>query len=90
MGMSTWVRGFVPPDEAWQKMKAVWDACQAAGIDPPPEVEDFFDGKPPDLAGMEVDLPVREWNGHEMGAGYELEVSAIPAKVRVIRFWNSW
>lgn len=90
MSMSTRVIGFVPPDEAWQKMKAVWDACDAAGIDPPAAVVSFFDGEAPDPAGQELELPIREWSGGEAGAGYELDVAAIPAQVRTIRFYNSW
>ncbi len=90
MSMSTYVVGFTPPDDNWQKMKAVWDACQVAGIPAPVQVLDFFGGETPDPAGVETELPVREWHGGEMGQGYELDVSAIPVKVKIIRFWNSW
>jgi len=54
--MSTHVVGFRPPDEKWKKMKAVWDACEAAGAKIPDEVSDFFDGEEPDARGVEVDL----------------------------------
>jgi hypothetical protein len=88
--MSTHVTGFAPPDEQWAKMKAIWDACGAAGIDVPDEVEEFFGGDEPDPAGVEVDLPLRKWNGHEAGAGYELDVASIPPQVKTLRFYNSW
>jgi hypothetical protein len=43
----------------------------------------------PDANGVEVELPTREW--HDNGrAGYEIDVSAIPPNVTVIRFYNSW
>lgn len=90
MGMSTHVTGFAPPDGAWLKMKAVWDACTKAGIAVPGEVENFFGGADPDPAGVEVNLPVREWNGGEASAGYELDVAAIPPQVQIVRFYNSW
>jgi hypothetical protein len=90
MSMSTHVTGFAPPDERWQKMKAAWDACRAAGVAVPVPVQDFFGDEDPDPAGVEVDLPVREWNGGLAGAGYELDVSAIPSQVKIIRFYNSW
>jgi hypothetical protein len=90
MSMSTRVTGFAPPDETWQSMWAVWNACLAAHVPVPAEVEKFFGGEPPDPAGVEVDLPVREWNGGLGGAGYELDVSAIPPQVKTLRFWNSW
>lgn len=89
MSMSTYVKGFTPPDETWQKMKAVWDACASAGLAPPGEVEEFFGGEPPDPAGVETDLPAREWHG-DGEAGYEVDVAAIPARCTVIRFVNSW
>ena len=90
MSMSTRVTGFTPPDETWQKMKAAWDACQFAGVPVPDEVEEFFGGEVPDPAGVEVSLPLRRWSGGEAGAGYELDVAAIPPQVATIRFYNSW
>lgn len=90
MSMSTHVTGFAPPDEQWQKMKAIWDACEAAGVPAPQQVVAFFGALPPDPAGVEVDLPAREWNGGEEGAGYEIDVADIPPQVKTIRFYNSW
>jgi hypothetical protein len=89
MSMSTHVTGFAPPDEQWAKMKAIWDACGAAGIAVPDEVERFFGGEEPDEAGVEVDLPLREWSD-DAGAGYELDIASIPPQVKTIRFYNSW
>ncbi len=89
MGMSTRAVGLVPPDDHWRAMKAVHDACKAAGIDPPVEVESFFDGEEPGDDGMEVEIPSREWgNDHE--DGLEVDVSLLPPHVRIIRFVNSW
>lgn len=56
MGMSTHVVGIRPPDAKWKQMKAVWDACQVAGVEPPDEVAEFFDHSPPDPSGIEVSL----------------------------------
>jgi hypothetical protein len=89
MSMSTDVKGFVPPDERWQDMAAVWNACIAANIVIPLEVVQFFGDEAPDPAGVEVDLPLRKWNGRS-GAGYELAVADIPERVKVLRFYNSW
>ena len=88
--MSTHVTGFAPPDETWSKMKAIWDACEAASITIPGEVMEVFGGEAPDPAGVVVDLPVRKWNGGLDGAGYELDIAAIPSQVKTIRFYNSW
>jgi hypothetical protein len=89
MGMDTHVAGFIPPDEAWQKMKAVWDACDAAGIEVPADVEDFFDGESPDPAGQTVEIPHRDWKDSDC-EGFEVAVADLPPQVKVIRFWNSW
>jgi len=91
MSMSTFVRGIVPPDEEWKKMKAVYDTCVAANLEIPDEVDAFFDGEEPDASGVVIDLEehCREWGGIE-SEGYEIDVKAIPKHVKTIRFYNSW
>lgn len=91
MGMSTHVRGFVPPDDKWKKMKAAWDACKAAGAKVPHEVGDFFDWEEPNDAGMEVVLgaAVREWNTDSQ-SGYEVIVEKLPPRVKIVRVYNAW
>lgn len=93
MGMSTHVIGFKPPDKDWKRMKQVWDSCTAAGIDPPKEVLDFFEGAPPDDAGVEVDLEgagvIKEWSDDSC-AGYDVDVAKLPPDVKVVRFYNAW
>lgn len=88
MAMSTHVVGFVPTDERWQQMKAVRDACAAAGIKPPAEVDRFFGGKEPDPAGQDVEIPHRGWQD-EYRQGLEIRVEDIPENVKVVRFYNS-
>lgn len=89
--MSTHIVGFVPPDEKWIQMKAVFDACMAAKVQVPREVEMFFGGVPPDQAGREVSLEqcIRVYTADSQ-SGYEVEVFNIPANVKVIRFYNSY
>ena len=92
MGMSTHVIGFMPADAQWQKMKAVWEACELAGVKPPDEVIDFFgDESPEDRPGREVELgnAAKEYSG-DMQDGYEIDVTALPAGVRFIRVYNSY
>lgn len=85
--MSTHVVGIRLPDDDWKKMKAVWDACKAAGIGAPPEVYAFFNGIPPDDEGVLVDVEVatREWSA-EMEAGLVVDLSQLPAGVKILRF----
>jgi len=93
MGMSTHVVGFKPADEKWKAMKAIWDACVAAKVAPPAEVDRFFGGVMPDPAGVEVDqralTGLREWR-NDYAEGYEVDVKQLPPDVTVIRFYNSW
>lgn len=92
MGMSTHVVGFRPPDEKWNRMKAAWQSCQAAGVPPPKEVSQFFeDIDPGDRPGAEVDLgdACQEYSA-EMIRGYEIDISKLPKDVRIIRVYNSW
>jgi len=89
MSMSTHVIGFKPPDEKWNKMKAIYDACEVAGVPIPSEVDDFFDGEGPDPAGVEVKLTPREWQD-DMRQGYEIDIDSLPKGVKTIRFYNSW
>lgn len=93
MGMYTYVKGFVPPDEKWQKMKTIWDACESAGVSTPKEVGDFFDWTSPTDAGMEVSLPgaVTEGKGsHDMEQAWDVDISKLPKNVTIIRFVNSY
>lgn len=89
MGMSTHVVGFRAPDEDWHKMKAIWDACEAAQIKVPEEVRYYFGHEAPDPSGVEVDVPTHEWN-NEYAEGFEIKIAEIPKGLTSIRFYNSW
>ncbi len=91
MGMSMHVIGYMPADEKWKKMKTVWDACKAARVEPPEEVDEFFEGEDPgDAPGKEVDLEysgaAKEWKD-DMREGFEVDVTQLPEGVRFIRFY---
>lgn len=93
MSMSTSVSGFRPPDEKWKKMKAIWDSCEKADIAVPDEVENFFDGGPPDDLGVEIDLEHLDCcnpYGSDDGGGFEVKISKLPKDIKIIRFCNSW
>jgi len=93
MSMSMHVVGYMPADEQWIKMKSAWDACSAAGINPPDEVLDFFDESYPyDAPGKEVDLEgisAKKWS-NECSSGYEIDVELLPKNIRIMRFYCSW
>lgn len=91
MGMSTHVVGIVPPDADYKRMAAVYKACVAADVPVPDEVEAFFEGEPPDPAGMVIDLDqaAKEWED-DGRSGYEVDLDKVPKHVKSIRFYNSW
>jgi hypothetical protein len=93
MSMSTHIVGFKPPDDNWKKMKAIWDACEAGGVNIPEEVLSFFDGEKPDEMGVEIDLEgdpcIREIE-KESQQGYEVDITRLPKAVKFVRFFNSY
>lgn len=93
MGMSTYVIGIKPADDIWRKMKAIWDACKAAGIEPPQEVEIFFGGERPNESGVEVSLrnhPAIASSGDDSREFWDVDLSKLPPDVKIVRFVNSF
>ena len=76
MSMSTHVVGFVPPDQQWQQLKAVHDACTAAGIEVPSAVEMVIGSNPTEY-GREVEIPVVKWSD-DAREGYDVDVLRFP------------
>ncbi len=93
MSMSYHIVGFRPPDAKWHKMKAAWEACDAAGLRIPAEVAEFFGHEDPDESGVEVEIEdtesVTEYRA-EMREGFEVDVTKLPPDVKIIRFFNSY
>ena len=93
MSVSVNLVGFRPADKKWAQMKAVWDACEAAGIEAPSEVDEFFNYDPPNDAGVEVELEEHECCSQyrESGIdGFDIDVSKLPDDVTLVRFFISW
>ena len=95
MGMSTHIVGIKPPDDTWKKMKAIHDACLAAGLGAsiPKEVEDYFNNETPDAMGVVVDLEdaagVLEYRT-ESHAGFSVDLRKLPPDIKILRFWNAY
>jgi hypothetical protein len=91
--MSTHVVGIRPPDDRWRKMKAIWDACDAAGIAPPSDVDRFFEYDKPDPMGVVIELDkhkcVAEYKD-DARLGYDINLAALPPDVTVVRVYNAW
>lgn len=93
MSSSQHVIGFKPPDEKWKAMKKVWDACTAAGVEIPDEVDEFFNYESPQDRGVvvsEKDLggAVKKYKG-DMEDGWEINVRHLPPDVKIIRVYTS-
>lgn len=100
MGMSTHVVGIRPADERFKKMLAAYEACVAAGIEPPKSVQEFFNDERPDPSGVIVDLgsyynnngnhaSVQIWR-EDNRDGFEIELDKLPDGIKIVRFYNSW
>jgi len=96
MSMSTYVEAFKPPNDKWQRMRDAYDACTAAGVEVPDEVDGYFRGEPPDPAGVEVPRTelfasgaVTEYKA-DMCEGFEIDVTRLPADVTIVRVYNSY
>jgi hypothetical protein len=97
MGMSTHVEGFIPPDAKFKKMLEAYRACEKAGVEIPAEVDKFFNGEPPDEAGVKISMSydkkykdaVYEYHD-ENSQGYEIDLRKLPADIKIVRVSNSW
>jgi hypothetical protein len=93
MSVKTMIVGFKPPDEKWQRMQAVWNACVIAGIEIPEIVTKFFNDTAPDVAGIQINREqlfvtgaVREYHDN----GFEITLDLVPDDVKIIRVYNYW
>jgi hypothetical protein len=95
MGMSTYVKGFVSPEnENYKKHAKVLNACIEAGISElPKETAEYFGSKYPEQylleEKLEIKIPKHEYR-EDMTEVFEIIVSEIPDGVHKIRFVNSW
>lgn len=84
MSVSLCVYGITPPDEEYYQMKTIWDSCNAAGIDVPEKVLEYFDWKDPDERGVTRNID-ECLNDHGHGYGYDIEISKLDPNIRFIR-----
>jgi hypothetical protein len=95
MGMSSYVVGFVPPDEKFKKMKKVYDMCVEAEVTIPDDVEKFFDWEPPSDNGVSVNIDkyVDEAAPHDCAEGWTIDLARLAREmphVKKIQFVNSY
>ena len=93
MRLTLHVDGVIPADKRYNEMKAIWEMCERANINPPFEVMEFFNGEKPDSKGvvMEIkELPaVSKWYQEDYGQGFEIDIRELPEPIKIIRFYAS-
>ena len=75
-----------PPDAKFKKMKAIYDACIAGGVDVPDDVEEFFDYEEPDPLGTQVEIKKVQLLKGEYELGFQMAVKDVPSWATHIRF----
>lgn len=97
MGMQTYIVGFIPPDEKFNKMLLAYQSCKDANIPIPKEIYLFFNGAEPDMSGVKIYLSseskykecIVEWQD-DSREGYQIYLDKLPKDIKIIRFVNSY
>ena len=89
MSTSIYAIGFKPPGDKWKKNKAVWDACEKANVPKPKEINEYFDWKKPDPAGVQVEVKTSEYTDDGTD-GLEIDLTKLPKDVTTLRFCVSY
>jgi len=97
MGMSMHITAIREEDEQYRKMAAAYEACQAAGVSLPKEVEDYFDDAPPSggpavalqTFGKDKHRAVSEYKG-DMEEGFTVDLRCLPERTVKLRFYCVW
>jgi hypothetical protein len=80
---SPMITGYAVDEIMWNKFKAVLDACNDAGLEPPVEVVVYFDGytvpTSPTIFGQTVDAITKNKFG-----GFDIDLMSIPGCVTSI------
>ena len=92
MGMSTHIIAIGEPGDKHSKMFAAYEACSAAGLDVPKEVNEYFNWDSPNEKGLEIDI---EEHGcctefsEDSRHVFEIDLKSLPEGITHIRFFNS-
>ena len=93
-------KGFRETLEKYQDYKKVWDACEAAGIDIPDEVVNYFGDEAPDGKGIwnqvkedregNLDCEAISFNGRDGQDAWIVDLRKLPEDIKLIKFVNSY
>ena len=93
MSVGLSVQAVKEPTEEYAAKVAVWRACEAAGVDIPDEILEYFDHEEPDPTGMTTYLGGECFTNHPCATifqtedyyGLEIDLSKLPDGVTRIR-----
>lgn len=91
MSMVSCIQGLKPKTEEYEKKLQIYKLCKEMNINPPREIEEFFDGEVCE-AGIITELPadaLMEY-GDDCREYFEVDLTKIPKDVTKIRFVNSY
>ncbi len=86
MSVSYHVCAIKPADEKFMRMKRIYDECEALEIDPPKEVETFFDGYSPDKNGVRVYLDTIESEVVGYETQWNVKLDELPKDTAIVQF----
>lgn len=98
MGMSSHVFGVRDLDGEFAKMMKVKLACDAAGVDFPQKIYDYFRPDHPgegedmlrrEMESIDIEVAVSEYT-RDGTDGFEVNLAKLPDGVKAIRFENSY
>jgi len=89
--MSLQITGFKPADKEYKKKQKAWQACVDAEVEPPEELNEYFNYEAPDPAGMEVDIEFcLAKRKVSMQDGFDIDLSKVPNDVKIIRVYYAY
>lgn len=89
------ISGYRPTNEKYKKMLAAYEACQAAGVPVPDDVQEFFNWETPAPQGFFVEMHagqdgVKKFDDRKGREGYEVELAKLPKNLTHLRFYLHW
>lgn len=104
MSVSLYAQAILPATDEYKAKLVAYRACEAAGVDVPKELREFFGDDGPDDAGSLRSLftnhlggnvrqhheSAQRWTDGDMCDGIQVDVTMLPPGTRYIRFYGAW
>ena len=87
MSTSVYFHGIVEPNEEFKKKYMAFVACQDAGVDPPDELWDYFNGDRPNPSGLVVRIESREVQVSKYQYVQEIDLKSLRPDISKIQIY---